>query len=155
MDIYWRGGIPGSCIEISQGDNMLVVLLYAVLPIFNPYLWRRTQTQKEQAARKEARHRTDSVIDALGMVFRVLGDGPGGDKVHEECMGILSSAGSARSNQISSRWAAQISRLHLAYTSPTPRLYLAYISPVSPLHLQVGRRPLRPECGGDRQRRGR
>ena len=50
MDIYWRGGIPGSSIEISQGDNMLLLLLYAVLPIFNPYLWRRTQTQKEQAA---------------------------------------------------------------------------------------------------------
>ena len=29
---------------------MLLLLLYAVLPIFNPYLWRRTQTQKEQAA---------------------------------------------------------------------------------------------------------
>jgi len=108
MDIYWRGGIPGSSIEISQGHNMLLLLLFAVLPIFNPYLWRRTQGQKEQAAKLEARHRTDSVIDALGMVFRVLGDGPGGDKVHEEAMGILSSAKNARSKDISSRWVADL-----------------------------------------------
>ena len=37
MDVYWRGGIPGSSIEISQDDNMLLLLLYAVVPIFNPY----------------------------------------------------------------------------------------------------------------------
>ena len=110
MDVYWRGGIPGSSIEIKQDANMLLLLLYAVLPIFNPYLWKKTKEQKVRAAAAVSKNRSDSIIDALGMVFRVLGDGPGGNKVHEEAMDMLSSAKLARGGEqeMSSRWVADL-----------------------------------------------
>ena len=42
---------------ISQDANMLLLLLYAVLPIFNPYLWKKTKEQKVRAAAAVSKNR--------------------------------------------------------------------------------------------------
>lgn len=106
MDHSWRGGIPNSSIVIKQADSMLLLLFYAVFPLFNPYLWRQTQGQKDKVAAASVTTRTDSVIDALGMVFRVLGDGNQSDDVHEKAMQMLNADGPQKAT--SSRWVADL-----------------------------------------------
>ena len=101
MDEHWRGGC------IKQDTNMLVLLCYAVLPLFNPYLWRKTQRQKERAAAASANTRTDSVIDALGMVFRVLGDGQHSEQVHDQAMEMFNLEGGKPGEQ-GSGWVADL-----------------------------------------------
>ena len=84
MDCHWRGGIPGSSITISPQFNYVALTLYAVLPPLNPYLWKMTEKKREQRKAAKNATRSDSVIDAIGMVFRVLGEGRTTERVHNE-----------------------------------------------------------------------
>ena len=80
MSLQWRGGLQGSSVTIRKSFNYVELLIYAVFPVFNRYLWRndgggrccsRGRSRKQSG---EAQTATESLIMALGLVYRIVGE---------------------------------------------------------------------------------
>tara|TARA_B110001452_G_scaffold21628_1_gene17351 strand:+ start:612 stop:4946 length:4335 start_codon:yes stop_codon:yes gene_type:complete len=79
MSLQWRGGQPGSSVTIRKSFNYIELLIFAVFPVVNRYLWKhdgggRCCSRGRQRQKAEAQTATESIIMALGLVYRIVGE---------------------------------------------------------------------------------
>ena len=72
MDLWWRGGYPGSGCVIAPDENFLTCLLHLLLPFLNPYLRRGTKDggALDRSSWRSREEREAELFDALGSAMR-------------------------------------------------------------------------------------